>query len=678
MSAGPEPIWVPAPDDVTAAHVSRFARWLTQDGRARLTGDYLELWRWSTEHLEEFWSAIWDYFGVRSATPYERVLSGSVMPDVQWFTGAQVSYVEHLFRGRDPARVALIDVRESARPGAGPVSRELTWGMLREQVGDLAAMLRELGVGTGDRVAGYVPNAAETVIAFLATASLGAIWSGCGQDYSPAAAAERLGQLDPVVLIAADGYRYGGREFDKRGAVAELAALLPGLRATIVFPRLGLPVEKAARTFGWPTSGRSAGLGLGAGPFGATPAGLDGLTPQAVPFSHPIWILFSSGTTGRPKGIVHGTGGVLLEHLKAMSLGLDLGERDTFFWYTSPSWMVWNYLVSGLLAGTRILCYDGSPSYPSWDALWALAAEHQVTLLGTSPAHLRACAQAGVEPARDHDLSALRSFGSSGSALPGDAYFWVAEHVGRRVRVNSTSGGTDVVSAFAGGSAILPVWPGELSAPGLGVALDSWDADGKPVRGEVGELVVTKPMPSMPVAFWNDPDGSRYRDAYFGTYPGVWRHGDWITITGRGSVVVHGRSDATLNRSGVRMGSADIYHVVERLDEITEALVVGVERPEGEYWMPLFVVLKPGHELDDALAGKIRRAIREGASPRHVPDEIIAVPAIPHTRTGKKLEIPVKRILQGGDPGQVMDAGVVDNPDALRWFAAYQTRTLTS
>ena len=692
MSAGAEPIWVPAPEEVAATQVSRFARWLTEHGRAQLTGDYLELWRWSTERLEDFWPAVWDYFDVRSATPYERVLSGSVMPDVRWFTGAQVSYVEHMFRGRDPDRVALIDVRESAQPGAAPVSRHLTWGMLREQVGDLAARLRDMGVGPGDRVAGYVPNAAEAVIAFLATATLGAIWSGCGQDYSPAAAGERLGQLDPVVLIAADGYRYGGREFDKRGAVAELAALLPGLRATIVFPRLGLPMEKAARTFGWPTSGRSgglapgampfgvasggsAGLELAAGPFGAAPAGLDGLAPVAVPFSHPIWILFSSGTTGRPKGIVHGTGGVLLEHLKAMSLGLDLGERDTFFWYTSPSWMVWNYLVSALLVGTRIVCYDGSPSYPSWDAVWALAAEHHVTLLGTSPAHLRGSAQAGVEPARDHDLSALRSLGSSGSALPADAYLWAADHVGRRVRVNSTSGGTDVVSAFAGGSPIVPVWPGELSAPSLGVALDAWDSRGRPVRGAVGELVVTKPMPSMPVAFWNDPGGSRYRDAYFSTYPGVWRHGDWITITDRGSVVVHGRSDATLNRQGVRMGSSDIYHVVEQLEEIAEALVIGVERPEGEYWMPLFVVLNPGYELDDALTGKIRRAIRDGASPRHVPDEIIAVPAIPHTRTGKKLEIPVKRILQGGDPRQVMEAGAVDNPDALRWFAAYQTRT---
>ena len=478
MSVDHGPIWVPDPDEVAAAHVSRFARWLTQHGRARLTGDYLELWRWSMEQLDEFWSAVWDYFGVRSATPYERVLSGSVMPDVQWFTGAQVSYVEHLFRGRDPERVALIDARESAQPGEGPVSRHLTWGMLREQVGGVAMMLRNLGVGAGDRVAGYVPNAAEAVIAFLATASLGAIWSGCGQDYSPAAAAERLRQLDPVVLIAADGYRYGGREFDRRGSVTELAALLPTLRATIVFPRLGLPADTAAGRLGWP-------------------------------------------------------------------------------------------------------------------------------------------------------------------------------------------------------SPIMPVWPGELSAPCLGVALDSWDERGRPVRGAVGELVVTKPMPSMPVAFWNDPAGSRYREAYFGTYPGVWRHGDWITITDRGSVVVHGRSDATLNRYGIRMGSSDIYHVVEQLDEIAEALVVGVERPEGEYWMPLFVVLNPGHELDDALTDKIRRTVREGVSPRHVPDEIISTPAIPHTRTGKKLEIPVKRILQGGDPRQVMDAGAVDNPDALRWFAGWHTEART-
>ena len=658
MTMDREPIWVPEQDEITAANASRFARWLTRNGRARMTGDYLELWRWSADRLDEFLAAVWDYFGVRSATPYERVLSGSVMPDVEWFPGVQVSYVEHLFRGRDPDRVAVIDARESAQPGAGPVSRHLTWGMLREQVGALAAMLRELGVGPGDRVAGYVPNAAEAVIALLATASLGAIWSGCSQDYSPVAAAERLGQLEPTVLIAADGYRYGGRAFDRRGSVSELAALLPSLRATIVFPRLGLPADTTAGRIGWPR-----------------PSGAAELAPQPVPFSHPLWVLFSSGTTGRPKGIVHSTGGVLLEHLKAMSLGLDLGDQDTFFWYTSPSWMVWNYLVSGLLAGARIVCYDGSPSYPSWEALWALAAEHRVTLLGTSPAHLRGCAQAGLEPARDHDLSALRSLGSSGSALPSDSYFWVADHVGRRVRVNSTSGGTDVVSAFAGGSPIMPVWPGELSAPCLGVALDSWDSRGQPVRGDVGELVITKPMPSMPVAFWNDPAGSRYREAYFGTYPGVWRHGDWITITDRWSVVVHGRSDATLNRHGIRMGSSDIYHVVEQLDEIAEALVVGVEQPDGEYWMPLFVVLNPGRELDDALMAKIRRAIREGASPRHVPDEIIAAPAIPHTRTGKKLEIPVKRILQGGDPRQVMVAGAVDDPDALLWFAAYQTRT---
>jgi acetoacetyl-CoA synthetase len=334
VSPGGEAIWVPDPEEAAAARVSRFARWLAETGRTELTGDYLDLWRWSAGRLDEFWQAVWDYFGVRSATPYERVLSGSVMSDVEWFPGAQVSYVEHIFRGRDPDQVALIDARESAQPGQGPVSRQLTWGMLRDQTGDLAATLRELGVGPGDRVAGYVPNAAEAVIAFLATSSLGATWSACGQDYSPTAAAERLGQLEPSVLIAADGYRYGGREFDRRGSVSELTALLPSVRATIVFPRLGLPADSTTGTLGWPRS--------------ASPAGL---VTRTVPFSHPLWVLFSSGTTGRPKGIVHSVGGVLLEHLKAMSLGLDLGAQDTFFWYTSPSWMVWNYLVSGLLAG---------------------------------------------------------------------------------------------------------------------------------------------------------------------------------------------------------------------------------------------------------------------------------------------------------------------------------------
>jgi len=390
-----------------------------------------------------------------------------------------------------------------------------------------------------------------------------------------------------------------------------------------------------------------------------------------VPFDHPLWVVFSSGTTGLPKGIVHGHGGVVLEHLKAVALHMDLGSDDTFFWYTSPSWMMWNFQVAGLLVGATVVCYDGSPAHPAQDRLWEMAARLGVTVLGTSPGYVMACEKAGAVPAADHDLRALRAVGVTGSTLPASLSWWLADNVGRHVAVASISGGTDVVSAFVGGSRTVPVWAGELSAPYLGVALEAFDESGRPVRGEVGELVITRPMPSMPVRFWNDPDGVRYRDAYFDTYPGVWRHGDWITITDRGGVVMHGRSDSTLNRNGIRMGSADVYQAVERLPEIAEALIVGVDRPDGGYWMPLFVVLADGARLDDALRDRIRDAIRTHASPRHVPDDIVAAPAIPHTRTGKKLEVPIKRLFQGGDAARIVDRSAVDDPGLLDWFAKF-------
>jgi len=633
---------------MTPPTITRFARWCAEERGAPIGEDYRSLWNWSTADLPGFWAAVWDYFGVRSATGYDRPLADDRMPGARWFPGAKINYVEHVFASASTSRPAIIDVAESGQV------RTISWQQLRSQTAALAETLRKLGVEPGDRVAGYLPNTAESVIAFLATASLGAVWSGCGQDYSPAAAGDRLGQLDPVVLITADGYHYAGRAHDRRAAVAALRERLPRLRATIAFERIGLPLEDVL-------------------PWNRAVDGDHELTPVAVPFDHPLWVLFSSGTTGAPKGIVHGHGGVLLEHLKALSLHLDLGPDSTYFWYTSPSWMVWNYQVSGLLTGSTIVCYDGSPAHPGPDALWRIAAEHGVTLLGVSPGYLLACAKAGISPGGAHDLSALRIVGSSGSALPAESYHWVAGHVGTDVRVVSTSGGTDIVSAFAGSVATEPIRPGELSVPCLGVALDAWDEAGHSVRDAVGELVVTKPMPSMPLRFWNDPGDRRYREAYFSTYPGVWRHGDWITITGHNSVIVHGRSDATLNRNGVRMGSADIYRAVEQLPEVREALVIGAEQPDGGYWMPLFVVLAEGTEFDEALAGRIRAVIRAEASPRHVPDQIVPAPAIPHTRTGKKLEVPVKRILQGAAPETVTDPEAVDDPEALAWFAAFPT-----
>jgi acetoacetyl-CoA synthetase len=476
------------------------------------------------------------------------------------------------------------------------------------------------------------------VIAFLATASIGAVWSACGQDYSAKAALDRLGQLEPTVLVTADGYRYGGKFHDKSDDIAALRDGLPTLRATVMAGELAESVD-------------------------------EGLTTTAVDFEHPLWILFSSGTTGLPKGIMHGHGGVLLEHLKAVALQSDIGPADTFFWYTSPSWMMWNFQVAGLLVGATIVCYDGSPNAPRPDALWHLAARVGATVFGTSPGYVLGCVKAGAVPRSEHDLSALRTVGITGSSLPPSSSLWLRDNVGEHVQVASISGGTDVVSAFIGGVRTVPVWPGELSAPYLGCALDSWDEAGNPVRNEVGELVITKPMPSMPVGFWNDPDGKRYRSAYFEMFPGVWRHGDWITITDRGSVIVHGRSDSTLNRHGIRMGSADIYQAVERIPEVAEALVIGAEQPDGGYWMPLFVVLTEGAELTAEVCDRIKKTIREEVSPRHVPDEIIAAPGVPHTRTGKKLEVPIKKLFQGADPAKVVEKSAVDDPALLDWYA---------
>ncbi|MCS7478490.1 acetoacetate--CoA ligase [Umezawaea endophytica] len=631
-----DPIWRPDPGSDPA--IGRFARLV-----GRSPSDYHELWRWSVDDLEGFWGAVWNFFDVASDRGFDRVLEDERMPGARWFPGSRLNYAEHVLRGGG-AGPALIAVTEDGTTTA------VTWPELRAQVAAFAGWLRGQGVGAGDRVVGYLPNAAPTVVAFLAAASIGAVWSVCGQDYGADGAAARFGQLDPTVLVTADGYRFNGRVHDRRSDAARLRDLLPTVRVTVLVDHVGTP--------GDPTMVPWA----------------EAVATQAPPwfdrvdFDAPLWVLFSSGTTGAPKGIVHGHGGVLLEHLKLAGLHLDLRAGDRFLWYTTTNWMMWNLAVSGLLVDATVVLYDGSPAFPGPDRLWRLAAEHRVSILGVSPGYLLACAKAGVEPGA-FDLGALRVVGSTGAPLPESCYHWVADHVGPSVQLASTTGGTDVVSGFAGSAPTTPVRPGEISAPLLGVALEAWDADGKSVVAEVGELVVTKPMPSMPVGFWNDPDGTRYRDAYFTTYPGVWRHGDWMAVTERGGVIVTGRSDSTLNRNGVRLGSADLYAVVEELPEIREALVIGAELVDGGYWMPLFVVLADGVELDQALKDRIAEAIRVHASPRHVPDAVIAAPGIPHTRTGKKLEVPVKRLLQGVPLEQALDRAAVDDPALLDFYA---------
>ncbi|MFD5794227.1 acetoacetate--CoA ligase [Streptomyces diastatochromogenes] len=649
----PDPFFTPDPETAARSRIADFARWAVRHRDAlggEAPSDYKALYQWSVTDLEGFWAAVWEYFDVDATTPYECVLADETMPGARWFPGASLNYAHHALRNLDPEAPAITALDET---GAG---YEITGRQLRAQVASVAATLRDLGVGQGDRVVGYLPNTPHAVVAFLATASLGAVWSVCGQDYAPKAAADRFAQLEPTVLITADGYLFNGTTHDRRAASLDLAAALPTLKATVLVGHVDLD---------WPENGPTR-LSV---PWEEAASRTEYLTIDPVPFDHPLWVVFSSGTTGLPKGIVHGHGGVLLEHLKTLGLHCDLGVGDRLLWYTTTHWMMWNLAVSTLLTGATICTYDGSPAplaHP--DILWELAARHKVTIFGTSPQYLLAMAKLGIEPGV-HDLSAIRVIGCTGSALPASAYPWVRDHVGAGIQLASTSGGTDVVSGFAGSAPMTPVWAGELSAPNLGVALAAYDEEGSPVTDRVGELVVTRPMPSMPLYFWNDPDGSRYRGAYFGAYPGVWRHGDWITLTSHGSVIVHGRSDATLNRNGVRLGSADIHDIVEHLPEITEALVIGAEEPDGGYWMPLFVVLADGIELDDSLRDRIRDAIRTGASPRHVPDEILAVPAIPHTKTGKKLEVPVKRLLQGTPAEQVLNPAAVDKPELVAFFA---------
>ncbi|MET3368452.1 UNVERIFIED_CONTAM: acetoacetyl-CoA synthetase [Jeotgalibacillus campisalis] len=632
------------------ANIDVLRRWLAIN-RGKEFDDYTSLQSWSATDIQGFWAAVWDFFDVAAYSQHECVLIEERMPGAQWFPGATLNYVDQVFRDRDADQTAVI---EEGEPG-GAGRRTLTWKELKSQVAAVADTLCRSGVGAGDHVVAYMPNISETVVSFLATASIGAIWSSCGQDYPAPAALKRLGQLQPKVLIAADGYRYGGKYHDRREAIAHLQANISSLETTILVSRLTLPTVRLERVIPWAQA----------------IAGNSALQTVPVSFDHPLWVVYSSGTTGSPKGLVHSHGGVLLEHLKSMSFHLDLRPGDVYFWYTSPSWMMWNFQVAGLLVGATIICYDGSPSYPETGALWRLAQNNRVTFLGTSPGYLQACEKEDLSPVLAYTLNTLRTLGVTGSILPAAANAWVANHVGSTIDVASMSGGTDVVTAFATAVPTVPVHAGEISAIALGAALESRDKNGERLIGAQGELVLTKPMPSMPLFFWDDPKGERYRRAYFEGSPGIWQHGDSATISAHGTVTIHGRSDATLNRNGVRMGSSDIYQAIEKLPQIRESLVIGVEYPDGTYWMPLFVALSENTALNNDLIGSIKDIIRQEASPRHVPDEIFTAPAIPRTRTGKKMEIPVKNIFQGADIGKILDPQTTDDVSVLQWYVDF-------
>jgi len=645
-------LWEPTADAIERSTLTTYMRWLEARRGLRFEG-YHDLWQWSIDDVEGFWASIWDFFEVRAERPYKRVLGRREMPGTEWFPGARLSYAEHIFRGREDGAVAIIHESELRERG------EVTWGELRAQVAGIAAGLLEMGVEPGDRVVGYLPNVPETIAIFLACASIGAIWSCCSPDFGIRSVVDRFAQIEPKVLFAADGYRYGGKDFDRGQAIAELQRELPTVAHTVVVPYLDPDAD---------------GSGLRDATTLERMQREGELSFAQLSFAHPLWVLYSSGTTGLPKAIVHGQGGVLLEHLKVLHLQVDLHAGDRFFWFTTTGWMMWNFLVGGLLTDATIVLYDGNPATPSLDRLWDLAAETGMTCFGTSAAYIAACMKSGVTPAEGRDLSRLRAVGSTGSPLSPDGFRWVYEHVGSDTWLFSTSGGTDVVSAFVGGVPILPVYEGELQGRALGAAIEAWDEDGRSVIGEVGELVLTEPLPSMPIGFWGDPDGERLRDSYFSVFPGVWRHGDWIEITPRGTAIISGRSDSTINRGGIRMGTAEIYSAVLALDEVRDALVVDVPQEGEESWLPLFVVLEEGAELDDDLVKAIRTRIREDCSPRHVPSDVIAIDAVPRTLSGKVLEVPVKRILMGTPPEKAASRDSLANPEALDWFAELAQR----
>jgi len=620
--------------------------WLRQQRGLRFD-TYPELWRWSVNDLEGFWSSIWDFFDVRGHRPAAQALAERRMPGARWFPGAQLNYAEHALRRRD-SHVAVVFWSESG------AARDLTYAELAEQVGAVAAGLRSLGVKAGDRVAAYLPNIPETLVAFLATASLGAIWSSCSPDFGIRAVVDRFQQIEPRVLFAVDGYRYGGKAFNRIDEIRRIQAELPSLEATVIVPYLTAQPDTASlsRVRPWPD-------------LLAKPSEL---RFEPVPFDHALWILYSSGTTGLPKAIVHGHGGILLEHLKSLGLQMDMKPDDRLFWFTTTGWMMWNLIIGNLLLGSTVVLYDGSPAYPDPNALWRLAEHTGITYFGTSASYIQACIKADLHPAREADLSRVRALGSTGGPLSPEGFRWVYEEVKRDIWLGSVSGGTDVCTAFVGSCPLVPVHSGEIQCAYLGAKVEAFDENGQAVVGEVGELVLTEPMPSMPLFFWNDPDGTRYRESYFEKFPGVWRHGDWIKITDRGTYIIYGRSDSTLKRGGVRMGTSEFYRVVAEVPEVLDSLVVDLGGLGSEDALLLFVVLKDGAVLDDGLKRRINQALRTELSPRHVPDEIWAVPQIPTTLNGKKLEVPIKRILTGTAVDRAVSRGAVANPDALRFF----------
>lgn len=644
-------LWKPNQHSIENANLTKFMAWLSVH-RGLNFKNYDELWQWSVDEIDEFWKSVWEYFDILSEGTYDAVRSSDQMPGIRWFEGARLNYAEHVFRNFESGKTAIIHASEQ-KP-----TQKISWDQLQKDVSAFQRFLQDAGISEGDRVVAYLPCVPEATVAFLGANCQGAIWSSCSPDFGTQSVIDRFAQIEPRILVAVDKYFYGGKEFDKTSVIKDVAKAIPSIEKIVLISE---SKSSDLDCVYWSDIMKNPG---------------DTLTFNRVDFNHPIWVLYSSGTTGLPKAITHSHGGILLEQLKYLTFHKDLQPGETCFWYTTTGWMMWNHIQASLLCKGVMILYDGSPAYPDLNVLWKFAQDTKMNHFGTSAGFLLANMKAGITPGKSFDLSNLRAIGSTGSTLPPEGFAWVYEEVKSDVWLTSMSGGTDVCSGFVGGNVLWPVHEGEIQCRTLGCSLFAYDEDGEVVEHSVGEMVITKPMPSMPVFLWNDQNFERYIESYFEMFPGVWRHGDWIEITENNGVIIYGRSDATLNRGGVRIGTSEIYRAVDKIKAIKDSVILCIERDKGEFYMPLFVMLAEGVTLSDELKAEIKKAIRDAYSPRHVPDEILVTPDIPYTISGKKTEAPIKKIFMGRDPEKVVNKGALRNPDSMKFYIDFYDQRL--